>query len=137
MKIAGTLQEGEEVAGFEVVELPGHAPGQIGLWRSSDRLALTSDCFYVIDMWARDSAPNLPLALYNYDTEQARASLRKLAALDPAVAWPGHGNALSGDVRGQLERAARGALGSWAGAPGASRGCAPASSDYATPTATS
>ena len=107
VKIAGTVHEGDQVAGFEVVELPGHAPGQIGLWRSSDRLALTSDCFYVIDMWGRDCTPNLPLALYNYDTEQARASLRKLAALDPAVAWSGHGNALSGDVRGQLERAAQ------------------------------
>jgi glyoxylase-like metal-dependent hydrolase (beta-lactamase superfamily II) len=106
VKIAGTVQEGETIAGFEVIELPGHAPGQIGLWRASDRLALTSDCFYVIDMWGRDCAPTLPLDLYNYDTEQARASLRKLAALEPAIAWPGHANALSGDVRGQLERAA-------------------------------
>ena len=30
----------------------------------------------------------------------------KLAALDPAAAWPGHADALVGDVRGQLERAA-------------------------------
>jgi hydroxyacylglutathione hydrolase len=88
------------------VDLPGHAPGQIGLWRDSDRLALTSDCFYVVNLWGRDSSPQLPEEMYNYDTEQARASLRKLAALDPAVAWPGHANALSGDVRGQLERAA-------------------------------
>jgi steroid delta-isomerase-like uncharacterized protein len=106
VKIAGTVQEGDQIAGFEVIELPGHAPGQIGLWRASDRLALSTDCFYVIDMWGRDCAPNLPMDLYNYDTEQARASLLKLAALDPAIAWPGHANALSGDVRGQLERAA-------------------------------
>jgi glyoxylase-like metal-dependent hydrolase (beta-lactamase superfamily II) len=106
VKIAGTVSEGEEVAGFEVVALPGHAPGQIGLWRASDRLALTTDCFYTIDMWGRDCEPRLPDDLYNYDTEQARASLRKLASLDPAVAWPGHANALSGDVRGKLERAA-------------------------------
>ena len=32
--IAGTVAEGDEVAGFEVVHLPGHAPGLIGLWRS-------------------------------------------------------------------------------------------------------
>jgi glyoxylase-like metal-dependent hydrolase (beta-lactamase superfamily II) len=30
---------GETVAGFEVVELAGHAPGQIGLWRASDVVA--------------------------------------------------------------------------------------------------
>src|SRR5688572_5241489 len=44
--IAGTLDEGDEVAGFEVVHIPGHAPGQIALWRERDRLALVSDCFY-------------------------------------------------------------------------------------------
>ena len=47
--IAGTVAEGDEVAGFEVVHLPGHAPGLIGLWRESDRLALVSDCFYTLD----------------------------------------------------------------------------------------
>src|SRR5688572_27475221 len=34
--IAGTLAEGERIGGFEVVHLPGHAPGLIGLWRESD-----------------------------------------------------------------------------------------------------
>ena len=53
VKIAGTVKEGEAVAGFQVIDLPGHAPGQIGLWRESDRLALVSDCFYTIDMWGR------------------------------------------------------------------------------------
>ena len=50
--------------------------------------------------------PRARWRLYNYDTDQARASLRKLAAMEPAVAWPGHAGALSGDVRGELERAA-------------------------------
>ena len=104
--IAGTFVEGDEVAGFAVVEIPGHAPGQIALWRESDRLALVSDCFYTIDMWGRDCEPHLPLAMYNYDTEQARASMLKLAALEPAAAWAGHAKPLTGDVRSQLERAA-------------------------------
>ena len=46
VKIAGTVEEGDEVAGFKVIDLPGHAPGLIGLWRESDRLALVSDTFY-------------------------------------------------------------------------------------------
>jgi hydroxyacylglutathione hydrolase len=104
--VSGTLAEGDEVAGFRVIELPGHSPGQIGLWRESDRLALSSDCFDTIDMWGRDRAPSVPPAVYNFDTQQACASLRKLAALEPAAAWPGHGNAATGDVRAQLERAA-------------------------------
>jgi hydroxyacylglutathione hydrolase len=108
VQISGTVKEGDEVASFRVIDLPGHAPGQIGLWRESDRLALTSDCFYTIDMWGRDVAPRIPFATYNYDTDQARASMRKLAALEPAAAWPGHAKPATGDVRGQLERAAEG-----------------------------
>jgi glyoxylase-like metal-dependent hydrolase (beta-lactamase superfamily II)/ketosteroid isomerase-like protein len=104
--IADTVKEGDEVAGFKVIELPGHAPGQIALWRESDRLAITSDCFYTLDMWGRNSAPHLPIPVYNFDTEQARASIRKLAALEPAAAWPGHADAVTGDVRSQLEQAA-------------------------------
>jgi hydroxyacylglutathione hydrolase len=108
VEIAGTVAEGDEIAGFSVIEIPGHAPGQIALWRKSDRLALSSDCFYTLDMWGRDSEPHLPFPVYNYDTEQARASMRKLAALEPAAAWPGHAKPLTGDVRSQLERAADG-----------------------------
>jgi hydroxyacylglutathione hydrolase len=33
VKIAGTVAEGDEVAGFRVLHFPGHAPGLIGLWR--------------------------------------------------------------------------------------------------------
>jgi steroid delta-isomerase-like uncharacterized protein len=105
--IAGTVSEGDAIAqGFQVLELPGHAPGQIALWRPEDRLALTTDAFYTLDMWGRDSAPHLPFEAYNHDTEQARASLRKLAALDPSAAWPGHAKPITGDVAGQLEQAA-------------------------------
>jgi glyoxylase-like metal-dependent hydrolase (beta-lactamase superfamily II)/predicted ester cyclase len=105
--IAGTVSEGDDVAGFEVVHLPGHAPGQIGLWRESDRLALVSDCFYTLDINSgRKGPPRLPASAFNQDTEQARASIRKLAALEPAAAWPGHADPLTGDVRSQLEHAA-------------------------------
>ncbi len=106
VRIAGTLAEGDEVAGFGVVHLPGHAPGMIGLWRESDRLTLSSGCFDTLDMWGRDRAPCVPPEVYNFDTEQARASIRKLAALEPAAAWPGHAKPVTGDVRAQLERAA-------------------------------
>jgi steroid delta-isomerase-like uncharacterized protein len=107
VQIAGTVDEGDDVSGFRVVHLPGHAPGLIALFRERDRLALTSDCFYVIDPeTARKVPPGPPHEAFNHDTEQARASMRKLAALEPSAAWPGHADALTGDVRAQLERAA-------------------------------
>src|SRR6188472_3791116 len=105
--IADTLGEGDEIAGFRVVELPGHAPGLIGLWRESDRLALVSDALYTIDPQSgRKGHPRTPHDAFNLDTERARASMRKLAALEPATLWAGHGDALTGDVGRQLERAA-------------------------------
>jgi hydroxyacylglutathione hydrolase len=107
VEIAGTVDEGDDVSGFRVVHLPGHAPGLIALFRESDRLALTTDCFYVIDPeTSRKVPPGPPHEAFNEDTEQARASMRKLAALEPSAAWPGHADALTGDVRAQLERAA-------------------------------
>jgi hypothetical protein len=38
--IDGTVEEGDVIAVFEVIDLPGHAPGLIGLWRARDRVAL-------------------------------------------------------------------------------------------------
>jgi len=107
VSIAGTVAEGDEIAGFRVVHLPGHAPGLIALLREEDRLALTSDAFYTLDEWGRPCEPRLPSPVWNLDSEQARASLRKLAALEPAACWPGHGGAVTGtEVRARLERAA-------------------------------
>jgi glyoxylase-like metal-dependent hydrolase (beta-lactamase superfamily II)/predicted ester cyclase len=112
VQISDTLSEGDEVAGFKVVHLPGHAPGQIGLWRESDRLALVSDTFYTLEMWGRDCPAHVPEPTYNYDTEQAKASIRKLAEMEPAAAWPGHAKPVTpsgthgGDVRSQLLEAA-------------------------------
>jgi glyoxylase-like metal-dependent hydrolase (beta-lactamase superfamily II)/predicted ester cyclase len=109
VSVAGTVEDGDEVAGFRVVHVPGHAPGMIALWRESDRLALTTDTFYTLDpITSRKGPPRVPHEAFNLDTEQARASIRKIAALDLASAWPGHADPVVGDVRGQLERAADG-----------------------------
>jgi glyoxylase-like metal-dependent hydrolase (beta-lactamase superfamily II)/predicted ester cyclase len=107
VQIAGTVAEGDDVAGFRVVHLPGHAPGLIGLFRESDRLALVSDCFYTLDIeTTRKGGPRVPHRAFNQNTEQARDSIRKLAALEPSSAWPGHADPVTGDVKSQLEHAA-------------------------------
>jgi steroid delta-isomerase-like uncharacterized protein len=107
VEVAGTVDEGDEIAGFEVVHLPGHAPGQIALFRPSDRLALVSDVLYTLDpQTGRHQLAHVPHPAFNQDTEQARASIRKLAALDPATVWAGHASPVTGAVRAQLERAA-------------------------------
>jgi steroid delta-isomerase-like uncharacterized protein len=107
VEIAGTVDEGDEVAGFKVIHLPGHAPGLIGLWRDSDRLAIVSDCFYTLDpQTGRKGHARVPHSAFNEDTEIARASIRKLAEMEPAAAWAGHADPLTGDVRSLLMEAA-------------------------------
>jgi steroid delta-isomerase-like uncharacterized protein len=107
VKIAGTVEEDQEIAGFKVVSLPGHAPGLIGLFRESDRLALVSDCVYTLDIQTGiKGRVRVPKAAFNFDTEQARASIRKLAELEPSAAWAGHADPVTGEVRTQLEQAA-------------------------------
>jgi hydroxyacylglutathione hydrolase len=109
VRIAGTVEEGDEVAGFEVRHFPGHAPGLIGLWRKSDRLALVSDTVYMLNpqsLPARFGGPRLPHSAFCLDYEQARGSLRKLAELEPRTVWTGHADPLVGDCRSELERAA-------------------------------
>lgn len=112
IEIAGTLEEGDEVAGFKVVHLPGHAPGQIGLFREEDRVALVSDCVYTLNpLTSLKNEAHVPHPAFNLDTNEARESIRKLAALKPAVAWPGHANPVSGeDIDLQLQRAASAAV---------------------------
>ena len=112
VKIDGTVSEGDEVAGFEVIHFPGHAPGLIGLWRESDRVALVSDVIYLIDS-VRLGKPlppgeaSVPHPAWAWDHAKAKDSVRKLAALDPAVVGAGHAEPLRGEsLRETLERAA-------------------------------
>jgi glyoxylase-like metal-dependent hydrolase (beta-lactamase superfamily II) len=107
VKISGTVEEGDLIAGFEVVLLDGHAPGMIGLWRASDRVALVSDTVYVTTMWGRPTSAHVPHPAYDLDLEQAKRSAAKLAALDPAIVAVGHLGPITGSgVRAQLEAAA-------------------------------
>lgn len=111
VKVDGTVSEGEEVAGFRVVHFPGHAPGLIGLWRESDRVAIVSDTIYLVDSARLKPLPegeaSVPHPAWAWDHAKAKDSVRKLAALEPAVVVAGHDEPLRGEsLRPVLERAA-------------------------------
>lgn len=111
VKIDGTVEEGDQVAGFRVVHLPGHAPGLIGLWRESDRVALVSDVVYLVDSARLRPLPHgeasVPHPAWAWDHAMAKESVRRLAALEPALVGAGHGEPLRGaNLRDVLERAA-------------------------------
>lgn len=103
LHVAKTLTEGDRVGDFEVVHLPGHGPGCIGLWRASDRLALSNDCFALFDpAFPRPGKPRIPHPAFNWSTERVPASIEKLASLEPRTCWPGHYGPLTGNVAAQL-----------------------------------
>lgn len=80
------LREGDEVGpGFVVLDVPGHSPGHIALWRESDRTLVTGDVFF--------NMPKLryPPGFLTVDPQLNRESMRRLAALRPALALFGHG----------------------------------------------
>jgi glyoxylase-like metal-dependent hydrolase (beta-lactamase superfamily II) len=111
VKIAGTISEGDEVAGFRVLHFPGHAPGLIGLWRESDRVALVSDVVYLVDSARLKPLPEgeatVPHPAWAWDHAKAKESVRRLAALEPRVVCAGHAPPLRGEgLRETLERAA-------------------------------
>ncbi len=111
VKIAATVIEGEEVAGFQVIHFPGHAPGLIGLWREDDRVAIVSDVVYLVDSARLKPLPkgeaSVPHPAWAWDHAKAKESVRRLAALEPKVLCAGHDRPLRGEnLRETLERAA-------------------------------
>ena len=112
LSVEGTLDEGDEVAGFKVLHMPGHAPGLITLYREEDGLALVSDLLYTLNPETGISkAAKVPHPAFNLDTNQAREAIRRLAAIGPKVVWAGHAKPVAGDdVELQLQRAASAAV---------------------------
>jgi hydroxyacylglutathione hydrolase len=111
VKVNGTVSEGDEIAGFEVLHFPGHAPGLIGLWRASDRVALVSDVVYLVDSARLKPLPHgeasVPHPAFAWNHQEAKRSLRRLAALEPRVVGAGHEEPLRGEnLRPVLEAAA-------------------------------
>ncbi|HSZ68914.1 MAG TPA: MBL fold metallo-hydrolase [Solirubrobacteraceae bacterium] len=108
VKITGTITDGEQIAGFRVIHSPGHAPGQIALFRESDRLLIAADAIYTLDAeTGRPASARVPHPFSNWDTEMARESIRRLIPLQATSVWAGHAEAMAGeDIAAQLERAA-------------------------------
>lgn len=82
--------------------VPGHAPGQVALFRAKDRTLLGADAFATCN---HQSVPAVLLqvenisiagAPFNYDWQQVGDSIRLLADLRPEAIGCGHGPAISG-----------------------------------------
>jgi glyoxylase-like metal-dependent hydrolase (beta-lactamase superfamily II) len=89
--VARLLREGDDVAGFTVLETPGHAPSHIAFWRQKDGVLLLGDVLNNRLNPLGTVGLRVPPDIYTPDPALNRQSARKLAALRPRVVCFGHG----------------------------------------------
>ncbi len=89
--VARALHEGDEVAGFTVLETPGHSAGHVSFWRESDRVLIVGDVLGNMNFITGIPGLNTPPDVFTPDPARNHDSARRLAALEPALACFGHG----------------------------------------------
>lgn len=100
--------------GWQWLPVPGHTPGQVALWRASDRSLIAADAFCTTTQESAYAVavqrPEMhgPPMYYTQDWVASRQSVERLAALEPELAVSGHGPAMRGaDMRAALHTLAR------------------------------
>jgi glyoxylase-like metal-dependent hydrolase (beta-lactamase superfamily II) len=89
--VARRLKEGDEVAGFKVLDAPGHSPGHIAYWRESDRTLILGDVLCNMNLLTGITGLHEPPRVFTVDPARNRESGRRLAQLEPLCVCFGHG----------------------------------------------
>lgn len=108
------LSELPWLAGWKIIETPGHSPGHISLFRPADGTLIAGDAFATMDLdsavavMSRRQQVSRPPAVFTPDWQSAERSVRRLAELDARVLAAGHGVPMSGfAAQGQLRDLSR------------------------------
>jgi glyoxylase-like metal-dependent hydrolase (beta-lactamase superfamily II) len=105
------IDGGCPVNGWEILALPGHTPGSIGLFRAADGVLLAGDALSTIDwdqmipMWRQTKQLRMPPNLDTLDWVAVRRSLRLMASVKPQRVIPAHGEPLLTCEQGVAEEA--------------------------------
>jgi glyoxylase-like metal-dependent hydrolase (beta-lactamase superfamily II) len=94
--VARALHEGDEVAGFSVLEVPGHSKGHVAYWRESDRVLVAGDVLNGQHLATGIPGLHEPPKAFTPDPARNRESIRRLATLEPALTVFGHGAPMRG-----------------------------------------
>jgi glyoxylase-like metal-dependent hydrolase (beta-lactamase superfamily II) len=89
--VSRALVEGDEVAGFTVLECPGHSRGHVAYWRESDRVLILGDVLNGMNVRTGRRGLHEPPDVFTPDPPRNRQSIRRLAALRPSLVCFGHG----------------------------------------------
>lgn len=97
--------DGDEIAGYEVISIPGHTEGIAGLYIESESTLLASDMLDGADRRGLPAGFLLPPpAQYNWDSKKAEVGLARLQELDIDTAVVTHGSNIESGVNEQLDR---------------------------------
>ena len=100
------LGTGEEVPGlpeWRFIHTPGHSPGQVSLFRDSDKTLIAADTFVTTKQESAFSVITQkrilsgPPKYFTIDWAAAKTSVEKLAELKPEAAATGHGYPMYGE----------------------------------------
>jgi glyoxylase-like metal-dependent hydrolase (beta-lactamase superfamily II) len=89
--VSRALIEGDEVAGFTILESPGHSAGQVAYWRESDRVLILGDVLNNMNVITGLPGLHEPPTFFTADPALNRRSARRLAEFRPALTCFGHG----------------------------------------------
>ena len=106
--VARALVEGDEVAGFTVLESPGHSRGHVAYWRESDRVLILGDVLNNMNVMTGIAGLHEPPEVFTPDPPRNRALRAQAGRAAPAA---------------DLLRPRRPRCATPAGSPTSSRGC--------------
>ncbi len=88
----------EILAMLEVVHLPGHTKGQIGLWHRDTKTLIGGDVMMHIA-----NRLTMPLRAFSSDWEETKKSIIKVANMQPNNLYLGHGSPIIGNTQKPLQ----------------------------------
>ena len=88
--VDATLEDGDKIGPVEVLHTPGHSPGHLAFWWPERKVLIAGDAIATYPVFA----PGWPV--FTLNPTQHRASLERMAGLDPEVLAVGHGDPITG-----------------------------------------
>ena len=82
------------MAGFRVLDVPGHSPGHVAYWRESDRVLIVGDVLTNMNVMTGIPGLHEPTWFFTTDPAENRRSARTLLPLDARLVLFGHGGPL-------------------------------------------
>lgn len=96
------LDDGDTIAGFRVIHVPGHTPGSIALYDSMRRILFTGDTMVYHNGKVHGSITRVTM-----DPEKACHSFNRLLSLDFDVMLAGHGKPLRPNASARIKALTR------------------------------